>query len=79
MFLAPCALSGTPEFIETEDNQEGPFYKAGAPQRASLGDKLPGTPFELTGRVFNTKGVPLPGGHGLGDAEVYAKFCCLAD
>jgi catechol 1,2-dioxygenase len=61
VFLAPCALSGTPEFIETEDNQEGPFYKAGAPQRASLGDKLPGTPFELTGRVFNTKGVPLPG------------------
>jgi protocatechuate 3,4-dioxygenase beta subunit len=62
VFLAPCALSGTPEFIETEDNQEGPFYKAGAPKRWSLADNnMPGTPFELTGRVFNTKGVPLPG------------------
>src|SRR5437870_12669936 len=61
VFLAPCALCGTPEFIETEDNQEGPFYKAGAPKRWSLGDNLPGTPFELTGRVFDTKGVPLPG------------------
>lgn len=61
VFLAPGALCGTPEFIETEDNQEGPFYKAGAPKRWSLGDHLPGTPFELTGRVFNTKGVPLPG------------------
>jgi protocatechuate 3,4-dioxygenase beta subunit len=60
--LAPFALAGTPEFIETEDNQEGPYYKAGAPKRWALVDKgMPGTPFELTGRVFNTKGAPLAG------------------
>jgi protocatechuate 3,4-dioxygenase beta subunit len=61
--LAPFALAaGTPEFIETEDNQEGPYYKAGAPKRWALVDKgMPGTPFELTGRVFNTKGTPLAG------------------
>lgn len=62
VFLAPYALGGTPEFLETEDNQEGPFYKAGAPKRWSLADReMRGTPFELTGRIFNTKGVPLPG------------------
>lgn len=62
VFLAPYALSGTPEFLETEDNQEGPFYKAGAPKRWSLaGNGVPGTPFELTGRVFSTRGAPLAG------------------
>jgi len=62
VFLAPAILAGTPEFIETEDNQEGPFYKAGAPKRGSLADNnMPGVPFELTGRIFSTKGVALPG------------------
>ena len=37
VFLAPFALAGTPEFLETEDNQEGPYYKKGAPKRWSLG------------------------------------------
>ena len=60
--LAPFALAGTPEFLETEDNQEGPYYKKGAPKRWSLADTgMAGTPFELTGRVFNTKGTALPG------------------
>jgi protocatechuate 3,4-dioxygenase beta subunit len=60
--FAPFALAGTPEFLETEDNQEGPYYKAGAPKRWAFVDKgMPGTPFELTGRVFNTKGAPLAG------------------
>ena len=62
VFLAPVALAGTPSFVETEDNQEGPYYKKGAPKRWSLADNgMPGTPFELTGRVFSSKGVALPG------------------
>ena len=62
VFLAPFALAGTSSFVETEDNQESPYYKKGAPKRWSLADNgMPGTPFELTGRVFSSKGAALPG------------------
>jgi protocatechuate 3,4-dioxygenase beta subunit len=54
------SLAATPELPETEDNIEGPFYKAGAPERADLIDKgMPGTPLIVTGRVFSTTGEPL--------------------
>lgn len=55
-------LEATPEMPETEPNIEGPFYKAGAPERGVLVEKnLPGTPLTLSGRVLNTQGKPLPG------------------
>lgn len=40
----------------------GPFYKKGAPDRRSLrnaGD--PGFPLRISGKVYNTKGEPVPG------------------
>ena len=46
---------------ETEDNIEGPFYKAGAPDRTALVEPgMKGTPLTITGRVLNTKCQPLP-------------------
>ena len=55
--LATGALLGvravaTPACVETEVNGEGPFYKAGAPERAVLVERgMPGTRLTLTGRV----------------------------
>src|ERR1700674_707485 len=38
----------------TEDNIEGPFYKAGAPERSALAEPgMKGTPLTVTGRVLN--------------------------
>ena len=55
-------LEATPEMPETEPNIEGPFYKAGAPERGVLVEKnLRGTPLTLSGRVLNTQGKPLSG------------------
>jgi protocatechuate 3,4-dioxygenase beta subunit len=49
------------ECDETEDNIEGPYYKAGAPERSSLVEPgAPGTPLVLTGRVLNTRCQPIP-------------------
>jgi protocatechuate 3,4-dioxygenase beta subunit len=55
-------LGATPEVDETEDNQEGPFYKAGAPIRDSFIEKgTRGTRLLLTGKVLDLKGRPLEG------------------
>lgn len=60
--LSHDLLAATEELPETEDNVEGPFYKAGAPERADLIDKgMPGTPLTVGGRVFSTTGEPLAG------------------
>ena len=38
--------------LETHDNIEGPYYRAGAPQRSDLVDRgMQGTPLEIAGRV----------------------------
>lgn len=51
---APDALVPTPECLETEDNILGPYYRAGAPQRADLVDaRMPGTRLAVSGRVFS--------------------------
>jgi protocatechuate 3,4-dioxygenase beta subunit len=45
---------------ETEDNIEGPFYKAGAPERTALVEPgMKGTRLTITGRVLNTQCRPL--------------------
>ena len=44
----------------TDDNIEGPFYKAGAPERTALVEPgMKGTPLTVTGRVLNTDCQPL--------------------
>jgi len=58
--LGQRGLAATPDLPETEDNIEGPFYKAGAPERADLIDRgMRGTPLIVSGRVFSTTGEPL--------------------
>jgi protocatechuate 3,4-dioxygenase beta subunit len=53
-------FGATPEQPETEDNIEGPYYKAGAPERADLIEKgMAGAPLIVTGRVYSTSGEPL--------------------
>lgn len=55
-------MAATEESPETEDNWEGPFYKAGAPLRSVLLEKgMAGTPLTLTGRVLDTRGRALRG------------------
>jgi len=55
-------LGAAPECVETEDNIEGPFYKAGAPDREVLAEPgMPGTPLVVRGRVMNTSCEPLAG------------------
>jgi protocatechuate 3,4-dioxygenase beta subunit len=55
-------LAVTAEVVETEDNMEGPFYKAGAPTRSILIEPgIKGTPLTITGRVLDTQGRPLRG------------------
>jgi len=47
----------TPECAETEDNIEGPFYKAGAPDKTSLYEAgMPGTRLTISGQVFGLDG-----------------------
>ncbi len=56
------ALAATEESPETEDNMEGPFYKANAPVRSVLIEQgMTGTPLTLSGRVLDTHGRPLKG------------------
>lgn len=44
------------ECTETEKNIEGPYYKAGAPERTSLIEPgMKGTPLTVTGRVLDTR------------------------
>lgn len=46
---------------ETEDNIEGPYYKAGAPERSSLWEPgMEGTKLTVSGRVMNTRCEPIP-------------------
>lgn len=53
----------TPACLETEDNIEGPYYRAGAPLRANLVDAgVAGTALTVTGRVLGAGcGVALDG------------------
>ncbi|MEX2261266.1 MAG: hypothetical protein WD696_04910 [Bryobacteraceae bacterium] len=45
---------------ETEDNIEGPFYKAGAPERTSIVEPgMKGIPLVITGQVVDTRCQPL--------------------
>ncbi len=45
---------------ETDDNIEGPYYKAGAPERSALVEPgMKGTPLTVSGRVLNTRCEPL--------------------
>ncbi len=61
----PSPLSSTrpasrTECALTEDNIEGPFFKAGAPQRAVLAnDRTEGTRLSLTGRVLDRNCAPI--------------------
>ena len=48
--------------VLTSPNMEGPYYKAGAPERADLIDAgMPGQPIHISGRVFDQDCNPLPG------------------
>lgn len=48
--------------VLTPANQEGPFYSAGSPARASLIDKgMPGVPLLIFGRVFDQHCNPIAG------------------
>lgn len=48
------------ECAPTESNIEGPFYKAGAPERASIWESgMEGRKLTVTGRVLNTRCEPL--------------------
>jgi protocatechuate 3,4-dioxygenase beta subunit len=48
--------------VVTDPDDEGPFYKAGAPMREEIFDKsTPGTRLEVTGRVLSVSGQPIPG------------------
>jgi len=48
------------ECVETEDNIEGPFYKAGAPERTALLEPgMKGTPLTVSGQVLDTRCRPL--------------------
>ena len=56
------SLPATPECRETEDNDEGPFYKKGAPDRETLLEgSIAGTRLSLKGRVMTTACAPLAG------------------
>jgi len=53
---SPAGQSLSPTPTQTE----GPYYKAGSPQKASLRDPgMPGTPMALTGNVRNLGGQPV--------------------
>ena len=62
----PAASAATPSCIETHANIEGPYYRAGAPERASLVDAgMPGAPIVVEGRVTG-----LDCGRGLAGVEL---------
>jgi protocatechuate 3,4-dioxygenase beta subunit len=64
--LGATHLKATPEVHETETRSEGPFYKPDAPFRNALvEDGMPGVQFRFTGRMLNTRGIPV--GNGLID------------
>lgn len=55
---AAAACTGSP----TSANMEGPYYKAGAPERANLIDPgMAGTPIRISGHVYDTACHPLAG------------------
>ena len=55
---APAPCTG----MLTSPNMEGPYYKAGAPERANLIDAgMPGQPIRISGHVFDADCNPLPG------------------
>jgi len=63
---APAPDGATPACIETHRNIEGPYYRAGAPERASLAEPgMAGTPIDIEGRVTG-----LDCGRGLGGVEL---------
>jgi protocatechuate 3,4-dioxygenase beta subunit len=63
---AAAASGATPACIETHANIEGPYYRAGAPERASLLEPgLAGVPIDIQGRVTG-----LECGRGLGGVEL---------
>ena len=46
----------------TEQDIEGPYYTPGAPERSVLREKdMPGVRLEVTGRVLDLQGQPVPG------------------
>jgi protocatechuate 3,4-dioxygenase beta subunit len=52
--LSPQDLAPTAQCAETQDDAEGPYYKAGAPVRSDFGGT--GTPLVLGGRVLSSAG-----------------------
>jgi protocatechuate 3,4-dioxygenase beta subunit len=63
---APTTDGATPSCIETHDNIEGPYYRAGAPERATLVEPgMAGTPIDIEGRVTG-----LDCGRGLAGVEL---------
>lgn len=55
---APAPCTG----MLTSPNMEGPYYKAGAPERANLIDAgMPGQQIRISGHVFDADCNPLPG------------------
>src|SRR5689334_16527442 len=52
----------TRELALTPTQIEGPYYKVCSPHRSSLIEPgVTGTPLEITGRVLNEFGTPIPG------------------
>lgn len=55
-------LTPTEDLPETENNWEGPFYKAGAPERSNFVEKgITGIPLVITGRILDVTCTPLRG------------------
>jgi len=55
-------LADTSELAVTPTQIEGPYYKLGSPHRSSLIEPgITGTPLEISGRVVNERGTPIPG------------------
>jgi len=66
LFAAAGAKAPTPECADDDDltpsETAGPFFKPRSPERSVLLEKgIPGTPLELTGRVFGRGCRPLAG------------------
>lgn len=62
----PAASGATPACVETHANIEGPYYRAGAPERANLLEPgTSGVPLDIEGRVTG-----LECGRGLGGVEL---------
>jgi protocatechuate 3,4-dioxygenase beta subunit len=55
-------LDATPQCEESDDNIEGPYYKAGAPPKSDLTeDGMPGTRLTIAGSVLGITCAPLAG------------------